>query len=554
MSSVLGRKNEKKDVRDYGAGIFAPAAQNTAAFSAMAVTGHVVVPAGEFRLNSITIDVPLFFAPGGSINSQSGQTVTITALVDAPRQWIFKGEGSYSLGHDGDSGENTRELHISWFGAFPTPDAAAEDVAPKINKAFSSVGNGRESIVKFDIGNYPVATPITVTRGGHVEGAGTRRTVFKVQSSGFDVFTTEHVACKFSDIQFELAAGVTRETDYFIVVNHGEAEIYDTNLGWAGRSILVAGNNCRIENLMATYGTAQPAGSSLVKVEADGCTIDGILAGTSAFGPDAIVHVGKAGTISNFEIDNINHIIPSAAVFLDATAGSVARGTIGKIKYGGFSGSAPDYIVKFVTGSAFGISDVCLDGATIGAYATNGILFQQDSTGAIERVSLDNVKIAGGSGIGIDFVRTSGQIVDIAISETVNTLQRETPFSYSGGSIDVKMSPFARNANTAFCYDLGNLGDNSAVSIDLGRPVFAGMLTVNAGSAEYGIYSIRAAVSPTVSVPVQSASMRADTVALSGDTGVDGTFTTSVTDGILYFENRTGAAKRVSVSLLTGIF
>lgn len=531
------------------------------AISKMAVDyGFIRIPFGVFPIaTNLTISVPITFDLGGSITVASGITVNINNSIESPRQYIFQGAGTYALGHSHvtDTGENARQIHVSWFGAFPNPDPGP-DQSPFIQKAMDSMGNGRECEVNFDIGNYNMSSGVTCTRAAHVRGRGQRRTVFKTDTDGFPLFTTGNIACRFSGFGFEKHASLTSRISPYLKIAHEACDVYDISVGEIFSGIEISGLNCRCWNVIAGYGNNPGLGSSVIRITQGGATVRDVFCLTSsAFGPSAVIKLepDAPGTLSNTLIQNINSIMPSETVQVVASAGSVSNVTIKEVRYNGFAGTAPDSVIHLQTGADKFIRGVVIDDVVFTTYSVNGIKLEQSSSTLMRDISIDNVMMSGNSatGYGIGFIKTLGELSNITIGSNVNVKGKTTPFFYSGNPTFVVVDPAALpNGAPAVCYDF-TISDDSVAQINLNRSVFTGILMVTAGFTNYAVLSIRAAATPNVANINISANMASTNTVLTGTTGVDGRFTIGITDGVIYLENRLGSAQRVSANILTGV-
>lgn len=554
--TVLDRGRDAVSIKDYA---------NNGTDAAQAITdmatdyGFVRIPFGGFPVaTSVTVSVPIWFDEGAYLIASGGVTVTINNAIQSPRQYIFQGSGSYVLGHSTvtDNGEQARQVHVSWFGAFPNPDPGP-DQAPFIQKACTAMGNGRESEILFDMGNYNVDSGITTTRGCHIKGTGQRRTVFKTATDGFSVFTTSETACRFSGIQFELhLSTISNRTSPFITINHDMCDVYDINMGSTEKGLVINGLRCRVSNVLGAYNANKAAGSSLIQVLGGDCTIQDVFCMTSStVGPESVILVGGAAvaTISGIYIRNVDSVLPSKLVKLDATLGTVRNVIMRDIRYTGFAGTPPDSAVHMITGSTFELKGVIMDGAYFTGFAVNNIKLEQNSSDEMSEISFENIYSAGANGgFGIGFLRTAGSMTGITVGSSVNVKAAPTPFSFSGGPT-VLFDPIAiTDAVPGISYDIINLADDAFVQINLNRSVFAGIAMLASGVANYGIFSIRAAVTPAVGVITASANVAAVNIPLNGTTGVDGRITVGITNGVIYVENRSGVTQRMSLSLLTG--
>lgn len=539
------------DVSAFGA---SSTADSSAAVTAMAtLLGFVRFPGEEILIGSdLTIDVPVYFSSGDPfITVSATKTVTLTHTIEAPRAHIFRGDGSVILAHDSDSGENARQVHASWLGAFP---GQSTDQAPAIQKAFNAVGNARESVIRFDVGNYLISSGMTATRGALVQGAGTRRTVFLVTADGFDVFNTSETACFLRDIQFENKAPLTTRNSPFIRISHDFCEIENVFHQSAKNGIIIEGANARVRNINGVYPVDPGANSSMVLVRAAGANIADIFCRFSPNnGPTAIVEVGSGavGNVSAPYISNVDYISASIGVLIHGDSISVSRGRITGVNYRGTVGNAPQAI-KFLTsgtGSVFGFT---LDGVEIASTATAGITFQQNSSGTIKEIVVDGVYDSGTTGNGIEFIRTAGVLSDIVVGPTVNVRLRATPVFYSGSNSGIRIDPRVMvGGDVPGVIYRGGVADDTAFSITLGRQIFSGTAILTAGVVEMGIFGIRAAPTPAVGANrITDANVVAVATALTGTTGTDGNLTLGVQDGVLYVENRTGGAQNISLSVM----
>ncbi|MDX1170252.1 hypothetical protein GOL87_25320 [Sinorhizobium medicae] len=529
---------------------------SSAAIAAMAsALGFVRFGAGSTLVDaSITIDVPIEFQMGAYITAAATRTVTITEVIDSPKQYIFRGAGNYALANDSDSGENARQVHASWFGAFP---GKATDQAPAIQKAFDAVGNSRESVIRFDVGNYLISSGMTTTRAALVQGAGTRRTVFLVTSDGYSVFTTGHTACRFADIQFEHHSSVvTNRVSPWITLSHDFCEIERVYMQDAFNQIIVgnSGTNAKLRDINMVWRSYPfTAGSSGILVRAAGCSIDGVFSNYSASGgPAAIIDVGSgaSGNVSAPVIDNVNYVCASTGVLVHGDSITVSRGRITNVNYRGSAGNAPQAI-KFLTsgtGSVFGFT---VDGVEIANTATAGITFQQNSSGTIKEIVVDGVYDSGTTGNGIEFIRTAGVLSDIVIGPTVNVRLRATPVFYSGSNSGIRIDPRVMvGGDVPGVIYRGGVANNTSFSIVLGKQIFSGTATITAGVSLIGRFIIRAAPSPAVSTNLETAPAFSTVVAVVGTSGVASNLTLGVQDGVLYVDNKTGSTQNISLTVM----
>lgn len=542
-------------VLDYAAAVSAA----IVAIKARALEEPLVINGGVQFNTDITIDVSLVFAPGAYFTITSGHTVTIANSIDSPRQHIFRGDGAYVLSNVGTTGENARQVHAAWFGVFPYAGTNPVDQGPLIQAIATAMGNARESVIDFDVGNYTVQSQVLLTRCCWIRGQGSRRTVFRTTTDGFALFASNAVGVKLTDCQFEITSPLSARTSPWVDFAHGECEAYNLNMGNSARGITISGANARIRNISAAYGYSPGSGSSLVEVTGgSGTTIEEVMAGTSsAYGPENLVLIGgpnQSGTISGVAARGVGSLTPARNVAVIAQGGGIARVTVSDIRHNSYAGTAPDSAVLYKTVGTYGLSDCTLDGVVVDSYPTACVRFEQTSSGIMEDISLDNVNISGATGNGIEFIRTAGTLQQIKVGPGVDVSERTTPYYYSGTTSEIIIDPMAvPSALAAVCYDLGDVADDTAVSIPLRRVVYTGTVEVTAGYVYWGDFVVRAASSPNFTKKSGHANVAGLAAVLSGTTGTDGNMTLGVQSSTLYVENRLGSTQRIQLILKTGI-
>jgi hypothetical protein len=542
------------NVKDFGA-IGDESHNDTNAVLAMAsAMGYVRFGPGSYFLSTATVDAPLIFDYGASLYAGAGQTITITNRIEAPRYWIFQGTGAYGLQNDGNSGEDARQVHASWFGAVPTGIDNSVDMIPRFAALFAAVGNTRESVVDVDIGRYTVKSGCAVPRACMIRGMHTRRTVFAVEGSGYDVFTTSGVGVRFEGIQFETwPTNYMRTSGSFITIDHGECEAEDIQLQNAVDGIVINALNANIKTVRATYAAYPGAGSSVVRASGSQSDVSGISVDTSsAYGPEALVSVGGASTVSATSVRNLKYLCPSIAVLLNASAANVVRTSVDDVTCNTYSGTKKP-VVKTVTGGASIVQILNMSNMKASSYASALLRVEQGSSGYTEEILLNQCSTASENGI--ELVRTSGAIRDVIVSDTCNLKNCTTSVLETGTSISsIRVSPFAlADANVPVCYGR-TIADDGVVVIDLMRPVYTGKLTMTQG-VNFGEAAFRAATTPTLTSMGLSANVNlaaAGTV-LTGTTGTDGKITISVSPETIYVENRGGSQQFFSIEVSTGV-
>lgn len=555
---LTSRLQDYVSVKDFGA-VGDGVMDDVAAIQAMAsAEGYVRLPLGSFACSTTTVTVPIIFEPGANLLVASGQTFTMQNRVESSRQWVFRGNGDYFLIHNDalGIGEDSKQVHVSWFGAFPSPLDPA-DQAPFIQKAIDAMQNVREGVVQFDNGNYHISSAMTVNRGILIKGVGTRRTVFRADVDGYDMFTTSGPACRFEGVQFEpQGPGLTTFDGDYIVLNHDDCEVSDVRCFGPRIGIKVNANNCRVSSIGGTYGAAPSASSALVHITTgSGHLVEDIYALTSAFGPsEGLVWVGGAGTVSNFIIRGIQHVLPSRAVFLDASAGNIMRGIVTEVIYNGFAGTPPDYQIDLVTTSSHTISEISVNNFEIGSLATNGIRVLQGSSGTSDNITIGSGNITGATGIGLRLERTSGTLQRVRVEDGFQALSRATPISEVGASSAVRIAANAQGNAIAPTTYTNSVENDTVVIIDLHRQLFLASAIVafqGSLSAQSSLIQLRAATTPSIAaITTLPSDIQLLPSALTGTTGSVGKVTIGVQpNGLIYIENRTGATRTVAFTL-----
>lgn len=523
------------------------------ALAAMANTvGFVCIPEGGFSVGgNVTIGAPLYFETGGYLTAAAGVTVRIENVIEAPKQWVLRGAGSYSLGHNASTyvGENARQVHVSWFGAFPR-GVTGDDAAPFIQKAIDAMGNSREGVILHDVGNYEIESPLLLNRGVELRGEGDRRTVYKTNKDGFDLITTAGDAVRIDGIQFECHLGILPiRNSPWVVVNHNSARIHRSFMGQSNQGVVVNGLDCHITTLQAAYGSACAAGSSLIDVRAGSAYINNIRLPSSAFGPEDIVRVRPSATVSDLKIKDVHYVTPSVGVSLDASAASVTRAVVDGVTYNGSVGAVPAVVKLAATGSHT-LREILVSEVVSTSNADTVVTIDHTSTGLSSGIVLSKIVTQGAKVAGLKITRTTGTLGKVRVADDCDLSKCAVPIQRSG-NMDLIVSPSVTATAQPAATQLYTIPDDSVVVIPLGRSVFTGMVMASVGN-QFLIAQIRAASGPTVSSINASATCAVTTGALTGTTGTDGNFTLSVTDGNIYLENRQGGSRTVSFTLLTG--
>lgn len=521
------------DVAHFGAG--------AAAVSAMlAYAGYVRVGAPLSLASSVSITGPLYVEPGAYITVAAGATLTVVDVIEAPRQWIFRGDGSVTLGGTGYNGEDARMVHASWFGAIPGPPEDGGQ-APAIQRAATAMGNARESLIEFDIGNYHLGSQVTLTRGCCIRGVGgdgTRKTVFRALNDSTALFVTGGDACQFVGVQFEAAVARTHP---IVETNHVGTRVLNCNSFNAGQ--LVKGGSAaiglRVADIHAAYGAAGGSGSSLIEVAASNCQVENVFLPTSAVGPEAIVRIKTA---SNIFVSGIQWQSPAHGVVIDAADGSVSRFSIGDLICTAYTANCPAMVGINTSGSS-SVTDGRISDLVGTALVECAVEINQGSTGQTSRISIAGAVLQNASSLdGVRLTRTNGTLSSVSIADCMFS-GRANPVLRSGAMSEISVAPGILAKSTQPLALTVSIADDAVHVVDLAQNKFSSRLSVVTNNGEFGTWRARAATGPAITAMGTVSGITATTGALTGTTGADGAITVSVAaSGLYYLENRSGAS------------
>ncbi len=520
----------------------------------VAAVGYAYFPPGRYLLSTTTIDAPVYFGAGAAVVAADNATVSFRGSIDSPRQYIFQGNGSYSLGHDTDSGENSRQIHSAWFGASPSV-TPSDDQTAFIQKACNSFGNGREGVIVFDVGNYYVSSTIKVSRGIWVKGQGTRRTVFHTETDGYPIFQTIEQACRFTGLQLELS-GITKRLSPFIQLDHSTCEVDDIRVHSAV-GVVVNNTQCRVSNVGGVSAVDLGEDSALVRVMSDGCTVQNVYADTSDKGFGSLVCLDSSThTVGNTLVDGVKCNMPGIPVLVKGNGNSIVNTLISNVRSSVYASAAKNApaAVRVVNNGAAQIRAMQITGVQALSKCDYIVSIEQNGTSSTSDIHLSNICNANQK-TGIRFKQTAGTLTHIIVSDTVDVKSAETPYEIIGNVTDLAIAPTALgNARPPTTYDL-TIGDDSVQVIHLGRSIFTGFILISSGYSHYGFYLLRAASTmPTLTKIFATDSFNAMAgVTPTGTTGTDTKITVAVNGTDVYLENRLGNTQRVSCTIFTGI-
>lgn len=551
------KMREILSVKDFGATGDGVTPDNAAVHLMISAVGFARFTIGSYSLYTDTFDAQLEFESGASISVPAANTVTITARIDSSRQQIFKGDGVILLRNDANSGEDSHNIHASWFGVFPVNDAAT-DMAPALAKLFAALDNTREAVVDFDVGRYPLGAASAVPRATWIRGSGSRRTIFEVLGNGYDVFTALSNGVRFSGIQFELSDSFPttyRNSGWFINSNQQLVELEDVWISKAAKGILLSGGKSTAKQIRATYDVDVGVDSCTICVEGSDSTVEDVMIVGDEFGPASIVSIGGEGinNISSATISGVRSNCKSIPVSITAKSKIITGTKVNDVNFRGLTGFEPTDIIHLETSGTGTIEGVSIDGIMANDKLGNAISIKQNSSGATRKVSICNSKATGGTGVGVKIERILGTLDGVVVDQTVDVLGVATPFQKIGTVINISLSPVAqKDTNFPISYD-ATIADDGVYSIAMPSSAFTGIVMLSVGFVEYAITVCRAVSTAQIATIIKSANVDVSTVVLTGTTGVDGKVTLSSTAGAIYVENRLGSSQRVSISLLYGV-
>lgn len=520
----------------------------------VAAAGYVYFPPGRYLLSTTTIDAPVYFGAGAAVIAADNATVSFRGSIDSPRQYIFQGNGKYSLGNDANSGENARQVHSSWFGASPSV-TVSDDQTDFIQKACDSFGNGREGVVLFDVGNYYVSSTIKVSRGIWVKGQGARRTVFHTETDGYPVFQTIEQACRFTGMQLELS-GITKRLSPFIQLDHSTCEVDDIRVHSAV-GVVVNNTQCRVSNVGGVSAVDLGEDSALVRVMSDGCTVQNVYADTSDKGFGSLVCLDSSiHTVGNTLVNGVKCNMPGIPVLVKGNGNSIVNTLISNVRSSVYASAAKNApaAVRVVNNGAAQIRAMQITGVQALSKCDYIVSIEQNGTSSTSDIHLSNICNANQK-TGIRFKQTAGTLTHIIVSDTVDVKSAETPYEIIGNVTDLAIAPTALgNARPPTTYDL-TIDDDGVQVIHLGRNVFTGFILISSGYSHYGFYLLRAAATmPTLTKIFATDSFSTMVgVTPTGTTGTDTKITVAVNGTDVFIENRLGNTQRVSCTIFTGI-
>lgn len=448
---------DKSDIRRYGGSTLA-ADNSSAILAAMSASPEgIIIRGGTFPTSSVTIDCPIEFEAGSGLSANSGSTVIIRNRVSAGMYQIFYGSGNFSFQHktpvpagDKSSGEQSRYVHVSWFGVFPNGNNG-DDLAPLFQKVADSVGNTREAVIKFDVGTYAQRTgPVTWPRAAKLLGEGDRLTNIWVKFLTGDVWKTGGAGMNIHNFQFN--CDDFRTSGCYIRFDHERCEAYDIYMDHGYRGIGLYGYECKAYRTKG-LSWSQDSGSTIIDIGNDDCVAeDTDYTSSIPSGPEFVIRLN---------CDNRSIARPQVRLVSARTSGALVGGTI----TGAFSFSEPtisqlkgnqaSYLVKFTLSGTASPNVIQLSSLVAGP-GCQGCVQIVSSSGSIFGLMMDEISGDANTGICIDIQNNgSGNIRPIIIGQ--HDLRGTTGLRIGGtGTAPSRISltgGAARNCS-AYGYDL----------------------------------------------------------------------------------------------------
>ena len=437
------------NVKDFGA-VGDGVTDDTAAVVAMAADkGYAVFPEGDFLLSTQYIDFPIIFLTGAAITIPAGESVTIRSRIDASnKQQIFKGDGNIyfevTSTADGRVGEDSKYSYAAWWGIFPMGqrDVIYTALLNKALGAYSTNGPNaqtREGIFEIDHGSYRIDGTITIPRGVHLKGAGTRRTVFDVIGNGYTAIEAGGEAVKVTGIQFEQAAGVN---DLFegtqISLPYDTPFVEDIRLLNCNIGIHIgpAANRAYVRKVTGTYAASgYNADSATVWVQGNNALIKDVRVTSTSNGPSNIVLVGYGNTttLNNVTIQNIHCSEKSTPVKILSDDATIVNVIIDNVTwYSTSSGDNIDALVELETSNTGSIRNVIVSNACCNSIVGALLKATQGSSGTTDAITLASGAAYSSQTKAADLTQTAGTMSHIVIAHGVAAFAATTPVATSG--------------------------------------------------------------------------------------------------------------------------
>jgi hypothetical protein len=122
----------------------------------------------------------------------------------------------------------------------------------------------------------------------------------------------------------------------------------------------------------------------------------------------------------------------------------------------------------------------------------------------------------------------------------------------TGGIVTSPNNPLGNHAQGSQYREILTIADDAATSVYVGNSTV--MLSLVSASSNTLFGHVRARCGSSASIAAITGSISVATGPLTGTTGADGDFTVAAgADGLLYFENRQGASRQITINLMGSI-
>lgn len=307
----------------------------SSAINAMAEDlGYVNFPSGTFRITNIDLNiyVPVYFAPQGSILVGQDNKVTFWNTINSIKQHIFKYEedddgnllGDILFKNDNADGigEDSRNLHCTWFGIFPIGQKD-EPQTKYFKKAMDALAaQSREGVFELDVASYYLDEGFDIPKSIWIKGQGTRRTIFDLKNKSGYGLKAVGSGVRISGVQMEQQDGEEGYLDGSFIIIDSDRCYVDDIAGWSSKYTVELTPNADFAKVTNVYGRfgylpdvprqymgvdCYPEDSALVVCNSQDCTIDSCEVSGTTYGPNSVVLINNMGTktVSRNLITNI---------------------------------------------------------------------------------------------------------------------------------------------------------------------------------------------------------------------------------------------------------
>lgn len=441
-------------ITDFGALAGGTVAANTAFDLMVAAYGFVVFPAGDFLISTRNIDVPIYFNAGAAITVASGNTVRIRSRITASsKQQIFKGDGTIYFENDNalGIGEDSRHAYAAWWGIFPVGQVVTVQTA-LFTKALSAyTSQSREGIFELDIGSYLIDGPITIPRGVHFKGAGTRRTIIDLRGNSYTALQTGGAAVKITGIQFEQQTGTEA---YFngtqISLLHDTPIVEDVRL-WNAKVGVYANSDATrayISQVVGVYsqepGGGYPSDSALVWVQATNCLVEDVQVTNTVYGPNSAVLVGFGHTsaMNNTIINDVGVTEKTIPVKIIADTNNIANTVVNSAVFFGGTGDTIAAVIEASTSGSADLLGLSMNNICSNALASALLKMTQASSGSTVAVTLGSGTAYSSATNAANLTRTAGTMTRIVIAHGVAAWSATPPVVTSGTITNLEIASY----------------------------------------------------------------------------------------------------------------